>query len=59
MCVSHIWDTNRVDDQIQESGILDSLENMTMSDTVCQRAKTFVAQHYGFEDDDDFSFGPM
>ena len=54
MQVAHIWDSNHVEDQIQESGILDSLESMSMSDTVCQRVK-----HYGFEDEDDFSFGPM
>ena len=48
-----------MDDQIQDSGILDSLENMSMSDAVCQRAKAFVAQHYGFEDEDDLAFGPM
>ena len=59
MQVAHIWDSNHVEDQIQESGILDSLESMSMSDTVCQRVKAFVAQHYGFEDEDDFSFGPM
>ncbi len=43
MQVAHIWDSNHVEDQIQESGILDSLESMSMSDTVCQRVKAFVA----------------
>lgn len=48
------WQSNIIDDDIQEGGTLDNLEMLTMTDSVYAKVVAFVDKYYERETKDEY-----